>query len=415
MKRLISVCLMLALCVFCVSAIAQTYAVRDGDKCALVTSEGSVLLKPGEYAELLSVTENVFAARTKKGAGWQLLDASGVPLGDAVYEDIYADGGMLLFRVGGKYGVMDESLSVIYEPQFSRVVASGEGSFLAIRTDPDDETADGVYLLDGKGGESTTGTTVVYGLNAFSGGLSAAVSPGTKRAGYINAEGVWAISPQYAYASGFVGGLAVASADSGVGVIDASGNWAVSPKYESVALSQGNGVFAATTGGGRVTVYDADTLAIVADVSGGAAYARTERLTDMALVTVGGVSSLYSRGGEVLASWNEEEGASLWSAGNDRMILVSDDEAWLLNGKAEKLAGPYAEVSALDESAFAYADYDGFSGILSADGNVVLQTEYDSIAMAAPGMYIARDASGAYLINAGGDVLLSFTDQEAVG
>lgn len=415
MKRWIAGLLALVLCIFCVSAFAQTYAVRDRDRCALVTDEGEVLVPPGRYVELLSVTDGIFAARSEKGAGWLLLNGSGELLGEETYEDMYLDGGMLLYRKGGRYGVMDTERNVVYEPQFTRIVSNGEGGFLAIRTDPDDETADGVYLLDGKGGESTTGTTIVYGLNAFSGGLSAAVSPSTKRTGYLDAQGVWAISPQYAYAARFVGTLAVAAADSGVGVIDLSGNWAVSPKYESVSLSPGNGVFTATTGGGRVTVYDAETLAIVADVAGGTAYARTERLRDMALVTVGGVSSLYSREGEVLASWGEEKGVALWSAGPDRIILVSDEEAWLLNGRAEKLAGPYAEVSILDGAAFAYADYDGFGGILDADGNVILQTKYDSIGRGAPGLYIARDANGAYVIDADGNSLLAFDSDQPVG
>ena len=376
------------------------------DQCAIVSETGEVIVPEGEYAEIRTVREGLFAARHIEDEGWLLLDAAGEIASEGPFEDVFGADGWVLFRQGGLWGVMDSALEVAYEPQYTQLVSNGENGFLALRTDPEDDNGDGVYRLDGHGGEVTTGAVTVYGLGEFSCGLCPATSAGKKRYGYLDADGLWAVSAQFGFALGFERcGLAVASVDSGVGLIDTGGNWVLSPRYETVALIAGNVLAAASTGTGRIILFDTETREKVADLSGsGSAYARTERLMDMALITIDGVVTLYGRTGEALASWQAEEGATVSSAGPDGLIVRTDEGEWLLSTAGEVLAGPFSRIRRLDDQLFSCEDEMGCQ-LVNAAGETVLATEYETVRRGVPGLYLARGGEeGAALIDREGNI-----------
>ena len=399
--------LLLALCLL-PPAVAETDTARVWavDQNALVSETGEVIIPEGEYAEIRAVREDLFAARNIEDDGWLLLNAVGEVAAEGPFEDVYGADDWIVFRQGGFWGAMDAGLETVYEAQFTQLVPTGAGGFLALRSDPEDDNGDGVYRLDGKGGMETTGTLTVYGLGEFSCGLCPATSAGKKRYGYLDADGVWAISAQYGYALAFAEcGLAVASVDSGVGLIDTEGNWALSPRYETVALSKGNVLAAASTGTGRIILYDAEAGRKVADLSGsGSAYARTERLRDMALVTIDGTVTLYGRDGEAITSWNAEEGATICSAGKDALIKRTEEGDWLLSASGEILAGSSGRIHCLDDGLFSCEGEDGCA-LIDAAGETVLQTRYASVLRAMPGLYLAKGGpEGVVLIDREGAV-----------
>lgn len=373
---------------------AQGYLLLDDARC-------EILVQPGEYEGLFALTDALFAARTAEG--WLLLGEEGTALSEEIWEDVYEENGVLLCKKDGLYGVYGLDLSTMYEHVYTQIVSNGQGGFLALKTEPNDERGDGVYLLDGKGGETATGTVIVYGLNPFSCDRSAAVGSGGKRTGYLAPDGTWAITAQYGYGAAFVQeGLAVASADSGAGVIDVDGNWIISPKYETVLLSEENRLLAVSVGE-RMGLYDIRERAGVLEFVGAGACARTRDLIDMALVTMDGTAALYSYTGTKLAEWSEESGASVSAIGKEHLLLYKNGAEYLLDAQANTLAGPYEDIALLEEGRFCARRQDGCD-LLDEGGRILAETPYDAVISGAQGLYVAWKDGEALLIGPDGQM-----------
>lgn len=112
---------------------------------------------------------------------------------------------------------------------------TGQGGFLALNTDCFDGQPDGLYLLDAQGNSTATGVKTVGMLDQdFREGLMPLLSAENNLYGYVDASGQWAVRPQFAYASSFLNGRAVASLSTGYGLIDLTGNWVLTPKYATL-------------------------------------------------------------------------------------------------------------------------------------------------------------------------------------
>ncbi len=372
--------LALAACLacMCVSAFAETF-VSGNEALGYLIADGEtreILVAPGEYEAIFPAAGRFFAAKTQEG--WLLLDKSGMPAREEIWQEIQVQGGCLLLKKDGFFGIYNENLSAIYEHNYTQVISNGEGGFLALKTEPNDDRGDGVYFLDGSGGETATGTVVVYGLNPFSCALSAAVASGGKKMGYLGPDGKWAVSAQYGYGGMFARyGLAVASADSGAGVIDEQGNWAISPKFETVSITPDNAIAAVYVRNG-CGLYDMEARKGIVELSGTSVHVRTRELRDMALVTVDGTAYLYARSGEILAQWPESEGAAVRMLGQNHMQLLLGGSEYLLDESAAQLAGPYEEIAQLCENRFA-ARGEGKIFVLDEMGKVLWEAEAEAI------------------------------------
>ncbi|MDO4739177.1 MAG: WG repeat-containing protein [Eubacteriales bacterium] len=383
-------------------ARAQTYAARSGEEAFLYDRSGAVLCPEGIYSDIFPLAQGLFAAREEEG--WRLLDEKGERLNEELYEDVYAVGEQLFLKKGGFYAVADLSAQPLTQHLYTQIVPNGEGGYLALKTDPNDDRGDGVYLISGTGAEQATGTVVLYGLNGFSCGLSAAVGSGGKKTGYLAPNGTWAITAQYGYGASFIEqGLAAATADSGAGVIDVQGNWIVSPKYESVSLWPGNALIAVEAADGRVGLMDARTREPVCEIESG--YARTRELRDMALVTREEVVQLYAIDGQILAEWDAAAGASVRALCEGYLTLHLGEEEYLLDEQANILAGPYAGIVPLEEERFAARHALGCD-LLGEEGLLLAQTEYEKIQPAGAGEYLAWIGEEAFLIDGEGQEIV---------
>ena len=409
MRMMRRISIFLSVVILFTSACAQTYCADTGESGILFNDEGEILCPMGMYDDILPVADGIFAAKTEEG--WLLLDDEGEQLSDIVYEDVYEDGGFLLLKKDGLYALADLQLALRCDHAYTQIVSNGEGSFLALKTEPNDDRGDGVYLLDENGNETTVGTILLYGLNEFSCGRSVAVGSGGKRTGYIAPDGTWAINAQYGYGAQFVSdGLTVASVDSGVGLIDVNGNWIVSPKFECIALTQDNPVAAICTSDGRIGLFDVQERKGIIEVPERGGYVRTNGLKGFALVTVNGIAALYGRDGSVLNSWEESTGATVCMLGETNILLYMNGEEYLLDLSAQTLAGPYERIALLEENLFAAQKPDGCD-LLDAQGHVLVETEYDRIDPAGGGFFLACrgeqkmlvDRTGTLIANLNGD------------
>lgn len=390
------ICLMLGL----PGAEATTFSAVHAGSAVLFDETGALLCEPGLYSEILPLTDGLFAAKGEKG--WLVLDDTGEPTLEIEYEDVYAQNGQIYLKKDGLYAVADAKMRLVTQHLYTQIVPNGEGGYLALKTDPDDDRGDGVYLIGADGGETATGTVIVYGLNDFTCGLSAAVGSGGKKTGYLSPEGTWAVTAQYGYGAGFTEfGLAAASADSGAGVIDTQGNWVVSPKFESVCLWPGNALIAVCAADGRVGLMNALTREPVREIPEG--YARVRGLEDMALVTHDGQAVLYGLDGEVIAQWPEQSGASVRSIGNGYLLLHTDEGDCLLDGGAQQIAGPYEKLRELEGDVFAGSREGACDLIVNGE---VIGTEFERITPAGEGLYLAWSADGGALIGPDGRAIV---------
>ncbi|MBQ3078484.1 MAG: WG repeat-containing protein [Clostridia bacterium] len=262
MKRTLKIwTCVLAFFLFCVPAHASIAV--SGAYAALISEEGEVIVKPGQYADIECVMEDkLYAARDPDTGRYLLMNEKGEALTQALYSsfDILKDGRILCLK-SGKYGVLDPELHEIVAFEYTWIVPNGEGEYLALRTDIWDDYADGLYRIDNTGYVSPTGVKVSSFLSDFENGLSPALSAENGRYGYLNADGQWKIRAQYAYAGSFENDYAVATLDSGSGVIDTAGNWKITPRYDFIDIGNGEIILAVDYRDG-VTAYDRNTFEI---------------------------------------------------------------------------------------------------------------------------------------------------------
>ena len=88
----------------------------------------------------------------------------------AEYDLLAADGDVILFRQGGLYGAMDMDGNLLLTAAYTQLVSAGDGAFLALTTDPNDDTPDEILRI--AGGEAvSTGIRTASGLEPLCDGL----------------------------------------------------------------------------------------------------------------------------------------------------------------------------------------------------------------------------------------------------
>lgn len=378
-----------ALAAPCVSGTdALGYLLADGES-------GAILVPPGTYNTLYALPGSLFAAQDDDG--WHLLNAQGQFAMETCWQEIAVAGDMLLLRQDDLFALYDTDLHPVTEHLYTQVVATGTGSYIAIKTEPNDDRGDGLYLLNASGEEEATNTVTVYGLQPFSCGRSAAVGAGNKRTGYIGTDGKWAIHPQYGYGGAFSEqGMAPASADSGAGVIDLQGNWILLPEYESISLDPANRLLAAD-GQKDILLFDMMNRETICRISGSSAYARTRDLRDSVLVTVEDSVSLYAADGQVVASWPEEKGPAVAMMGDRHMQLYLEGEEYLTDAFAQVLAGPAQRIGRLSDTCF-FARQENLFFLMDEEGFSLSQVKANALTPLSDSFFAAWIDDGVSLL-----------------
>jgi len=233
--------LLALLAALCPAATAEQtgdiYVLTTNGSAVLTDETGGVLVRPGEYAEIGRLGgSGLYAARPLSGGGLGVIRADGTAVTAFEYSALEYDGGRIVFTRDGRCGVMDTSGSALIEPLYTRLISAGESGWLALKSDPLDDTPDSLWRVTPDGAEQPTGVKLSYGPLAFSDGLAEAVDM-TGRWGYLDAEGGWAVEPRFSWCGPFRDGAACAAEGDGMGLVGRSGAWIVPPVY--VRLERG--------------------------------------------------------------------------------------------------------------------------------------------------------------------------------
>lgn len=231
MRRLAATLITLLLIWPCGGALAaESYALRTGGSAVLADADGNILVSAGVYSDMIRLSDDdLFAACPVGSAKYGLICGDGRTLTDFVYDSLSFDGETVLFAQGGLYGAMDAQGNVKIEPRYTRLIPMGEGMFLALRSDPLDDSPDTLYAVAEDGSEHTAGIRLAYGPFSAGQGLSVAVAQGGLY-GYLGADGQWAIEPQFIWADAMRLGRARVRTESGMGLIGLDGAWLIEPE-----------------------------------------------------------------------------------------------------------------------------------------------------------------------------------------
>ncbi len=428
------------------ASVEGAFVLKTGDDGALlVGTDGRALTERGAYVSIERISppeapagEALFAAYVEQNKREQcvLLNATGQALTGPDYDAVYRADGLIYAVAEGLTGLLDAALNERIPCNYTQLVSSGEG-FLALNADPNDERPDGVFLIDANGGETPTGTTVLYGLNAFSEGLMPAMDA-NGRMGYLGARGEWAIEAQYDYAGAFRNGVAVAVLGTGEGLIDRNGKWLVEPVYAWIQQGGADGrLLLAQQDSRQVLLLDPDTYQVKKRFEGEDIYATAQLDVDRAQIALDDRTLLIDAQGET--RFEAGFGATLetWADMDGRIVarLLGSgaiDDVWLYGEDGKPVAGPYRELYGLGRIAgralFAAVSFE-LSGegedavevsgthmieVIDAEGSRVVEPRaYDHVALDPSGLLLfeSEDAVGA--IDLTGREVASFTKQNA--
>jgi len=412
-------------------AWAEPIALNMQGQDALVTREGEVLIPPEKYAEIYAVGGGYFALgiaeQTDDGFSdmrYALADDTGAVLTEAVYSYLEYCDGVIYFEMDGRFGAMDENLSVLIPCEYTHLMGDGEGGFvgfLALQGDPWDTMADAVYVLDNKGAQRETDISVIDLGGVFSEGLVPALHAQTQKYGYLNAAGEWMIEPQFLYADAFSGGLARASASEGIGIIDEKGEWVLPPRYDAVEC-RGETLIVATLYGEGVFLFDRQAKEPLAQFSGEEIYAA--QTGDFAVIYSPDAVFLVDAQGKTLLSCAPQ--ASIFTG--ERRAVVTEgadgqDGVFLYDFEGNRVSEAFDMLTCAGVHgerelfvAVRFVREDGPSqkmvcGLADECGEMLLPFEYDRLYAVDEDRFYAKqgnsegmiDASGRWIVRFGGD------------
>ena len=217
-------------------ARASTAITVDGFA-LLLDEDCNVLVPVGAYSRIDPLgTTGLFSAKRAEDGKILLLKESGAPLTELSYLSAAGWGELLLLDEGGGSYPAGADAAPLTHARYSKLLPFGKSLF-AFKTSVYDDIADELYVLQSDGTETDSGVRLLYADIVQSEGLCAARNAENGLYGYLNAEGAWAIEPQFLSAGAFLGGSAVVGLPSGMGLIDAEGEWLLSPLYRDMRLS----------------------------------------------------------------------------------------------------------------------------------------------------------------------------------
>ncbi len=260
-----------------------------------------------------------------------LINSDGKRITDFIYEgfDLLSNG-QILFIQDGLSGIMNSDSTILIPAQYTQLVENEDGGYLALRTDPFDETPDGVYLVSADGKETATGAKIMYSLGTFSNGLCMAMSADNNLTGFLNNSGTWAIEPQYQYAGNFVDGYTFAAIESGTGAIDVNGNWVLTPKYKAVELAkpEGSVVLVAQTETDAITLFKAEGLEEMVNFPGPNQYFYLLNNLHMVFTDESQNSLVDLRNGKIVMTLEGNNNFTAWDQMGGQ-VIVSDSASEL--------------------------------------------------------------------------------------
>ncbi len=450
-KKLQMLALVLVLALMCCTAVradaqAARYVIELSDGAVLLDAQGQPVIERGTYGMMYALDglpEGVvrYAAEPAAGgmsAGYALLDENAQPLTEHKYMMLeYVNGG-IMFMLGERVGIMDINGNVRIDAGYTYMTACGDGSFLALRTSPYDDSADMVYHVSADGSEKSTGTKVSMLSSFDEQGLCAAMSADSFKYGYLNAQGEWAVKPRFEWAGEFKGGQAQANAVSGAGVIAPSGEWLIEPKYD-LLTREGDSLIVAHNSD-TLSLIDPESLRSVGSFSKKNAYA-VGISSGRAAVMQGDVLTVIDRSGSELFSMNGCTGFNLWNGMENEMIVMlgslGNDRAYLFGMDGTLLAGAYRDIMPLgmgsggmhylavtyEATQVEYENgmsfWDEIPGtrrcsVIAPDGSVLCEAEAEYISWCSEDRILIHRESGWTFADLNGNTIAEFEDPNAV-
>ena len=212
-----------------VSAFAENhYCVTTEQGVYLVSESGNAIDFSAAWTDLYCIQENSLYAVGQNRSGkmlYALCDASGRFLTEPIYTSLAAQQNGVLFLLDGVYGWMDDQGDEQIPADYTQMVGAGGNSFYAFLTDPNDDQADQIYLVDTANHSTPTGVWTILPLETVSDNRMPFCESGTAMYGYLDQKGAIAIPAQFEYAGTFENGLADAVENGLHGLIDTDGNW----------------------------------------------------------------------------------------------------------------------------------------------------------------------------------------------
>lgn len=237
MRRLAVTLIALLFLLPCRALAAESYALRTGGSAVLADADGHLLVGAGVYSDMIRLSDDdLFAARAVGSAQYGLISGDGLALTEFVYDKLSFDGETVIFAQNGMYGAMDTQGTVKIEPRYTRLIPMGEGMFLALKSDPLDDSPDALYTVAEDGGEHSAGIRLSYGPFPAGQGLSVAVAQ-SGLYGYLGADGQWVVEPQFVWADTMHLGRARVSTEAGMGLIGLDGAWLIEPRAGRLIVS----------------------------------------------------------------------------------------------------------------------------------------------------------------------------------
>lgn len=368
-------------CTGCALAESRLCVVADGCA-ALLGMDGTVIIAPELYADIFCLVDGErFAVGLdgEDGRRYGLCDDSGALLTEIAYEMLAEMDGVILYRQNGLYGAMNPDGEVLLDAAYTQLVPGGDGCFLALTTDPNDDSADLIWRVNPEEDEPQfTGIRTDNGLRRITENRMPFRTPDTERYGCLNGAGELALKAAFDYVDGFVNGSARASTDGGrFGVIDAEGTWRIAAEYDF--LERGDGIFVGLAGRELCVVYDENSFEELFRLEG--VNLRVAAVGSRTILVDDSYMRIYSETGRLLL---ETSGSATVSRGvGDQLILYDGD--W--GGKCASIIGADGTVFErkdqyllpLDEDRYAFMTMNVASYYSDALGSIRYSCDYDSI------------------------------------
>lgn len=428
--------LVLLLCVWL--ALASVVS-AEGELCistdlaaALLSVDGDEIIPPGSYEDIFTVADGqlyALGAKTADGIRYALSSASGKVLTDFAYSMFSASEDCVIFAQDGLFGAMDLQGEILLPAQYTQLAAAGDGRFLAMTTDPFDDDADEIFLLNANGEMQSTQVRSSEGLSAFSEGLMPWQDSDSKLYGYLAADGSIAVEAKLETAGRFENGAARVSVDGKLGLIDPNGSWLIESEYDY--LETGNGVTVGLIGREQFVVFGKDHKELFRVEGAGLEAALVGENT---ILQRNGMLEVYDLSGQVI--FEIHQSAQLLPGLDGQMILVDGDwgaDCVSLVGsdgtRSERMdqylialdGGRYAFVrmnvasyysEALEEIRYS-CDYDTLRcGMIDSDGNEILPAEYLEICSLGHGRYLAVAENSLRVTDGDGETLWVYSGEK---
>ncbi len=408
------------------------YCVTADQGVFLVSESGSALDLSSAWSDLYCVSENALYAVGLEKSGkmrYALCDVNGRLLTEPIYASLSAMQGGVLFYINGAYGWMDVSGSEMIPSDYTQLVSAGEDTFYALLTNPNDDQADQIYLVDKKNRSTATGVWTTVALDAVSDARMPFCEEKTALYGYLDDAGQIAIPPQFEYAGAFSNGLADAVSGEKHGLIDTSGAWVLAPEYSYIY--HGDGFYIALTNS-CCTVFDAD--------------GKTERFrleepnlevaaVGSAVVVIGPDSlRVFNRDGALLHTYTSA--VSVVEGVKGQLLVFEGDwgskSVHIIDSDGKQLERADQHLIPLDETHYVFVtmntalynsnllggtrysvNYESLQeGMIDSNGNEIIPAEYSEIRALGIERYLLISENALTIVDAGGNAIWQKTFAE---